>query len=164
MLHPTTARQLLLARITDPLECAIPPLCELLPSNLGLCKIALDRFTWLLIHWQVFAMLPDLTHLQFSVLTALMGSRKTGRHLREELAQQGVKKSLAAFYQLMSRLEDADMVRGWYEPVVVDGYTVKERHYEITGLGQRCWQRTRDFYAEAALRAGMPLEVKGVCS
>ncbi len=106
-------------------------------------------------------MLPDLTHLQFLVLTALMGSERSGRCIREELAKQGVKKSLASFYQLMSRLEDAKMVTGRYEHKTIDGYAVKERHYEVTGLGQRSWEQTRDFYAQATAQAGTLLGLEG---
>ena len=92
-------------------------------------------------------MLPELTHLQFAVLSILMGSKLSGRSIREQLASvAGVRKSLAAFYQLMARLEDGGMVTGWYEQVVVDGVTIKERNYEIRAHGMRCWNQTRDFY------------------
>jgi hypothetical protein len=100
-------------------------------------------------------MLPELTGLQFSVLTILMGARRTGRYIREKLAEQGVKKSLAAFYQLMARLEEAGMVRGWYEKRTIEGQVVKERHYEIVGHGLRCWEQTRGFYVKAGSRLGI---------
>ena len=101
-------------------------------------------------------MLPELTHLQFAVLSILMGSKRTGRHIREKLAEQGVRKSLAAFYQLMARLEDAGMIKGWYEQVTIDGQTVKERHYEILAHGVRCLEQTRNFYlATAAPKLGL---------
>jgi DNA-binding PadR family transcriptional regulator len=104
-------------------------------------------------------MLPELTHLQFLVLSILMGSKLTGRQVREELEKSGVRKSLAAFYQLMARLEDGGMVSGWYEQVVVDGATIKERHYEITGHGLHCWNRTRDFYtARETQKVGLVME------
>ncbi len=94
-------------------------------------------------------MIPELTHLQFLVLTILLGSTRTGSCVREQLAEHGIEKSLAAFYQLMARLEEGGMVTGWYEKKVIDGQTIKERHYEITAPGVRSLGRTRDFYAAA---------------
>lgn len=104
--------------------------------------------------------IPDLTHLQFLILSVLMGSEASGREIRAELAKQGQTKSLAAFYQLMSRMEEAELVEGWYETRVIDGQTVKERNYRILGHGVDCWNRTNDFYAEAALLAGPRLRVE----
>ena len=95
-------------------------------------------------------MIPDITHLQFLILTALLSDKRTGREIRSELKKQGQKKSLAAFYQLMSRMEETGYVRGWYETKHVDGQTVKERHYEIRGGGIHAWEETCDFYARLA--------------
>lgn len=100
-------------------------------------------------------MLPELTHLQFLVLSLLLNREQSGRYIRGELAKQGEKKTLAAFYQMMSRLEEANMVEGWYETKVIDGQTVKQRYYRIRGHGITCWERTRDFY-QSASAAGSP--------
>jgi DNA-binding PadR family transcriptional regulator len=101
--------------------------------------------------------LPELTHLQFLVLALLLNGERSGRYIREELAKHGEKKTLAAFYQMMARLEEANMVEGWYETKAIDGQTVKQRYYRILAHGIACWERTRDFYAQAALAAGLPL-------
>jgi hypothetical protein len=98
-------------------------------------------------------MLPDITHLQFLVLSILMNSERSGRYVRGELAKHGQKKTLASFYQLMARLEETDMVEGWYETKVIDGQTVKERFYRILGHGIRCWELARDFYVLASQKA-----------
>lgn len=95
-------------------------------------------------------MLPEITHLQFLVLTILLDAQKSGREVREELAEHGVKKSGPAFYQLMSRLEDDKFVRGWYDEKVIDGQRIKERRYEITGAGTRVAQEVREFYLQNA--------------
>jgi DNA-binding PadR family transcriptional regulator len=102
-------------------------------------------------------MLPELTHLQFLVLSLLLNGERSGRYIREQLAKQGEKKTLAAFYQMMARLEEGNMVQGWYETNVIDGQTVKQRYYRILAHGVTCWERTRDFYRESALAAGSPL-------
>src|SRR4051794_27224023 len=94
--------------------------------------------------------LPELTHLQFLVLSILLDAERSGRYVREQLAEQGVRKTLAAFYQLMSRLEEAGLVEGRYVQEVIDGIPVKERHYRITGEGIGAWKRTRDFYLARA--------------
>ena len=90
--------------------------------------------------------LPEVTHLQFLVLGALKDSELPGRLLRDVLAEHGARKSLAAFYQLMMRLEDAGFVAGWYEQQVVDSQLLKERHYKITAAGVAAWQSVVDFY------------------
>jgi len=90
--------------------------------------------------------LPELTHLQFLVLTILMDGERSGREVREKLAEAGERKSGPAFYQFMARLEDAGFVEGWYDQKVVDGQSIKERRYRITGQGIRAWEDVRDFY------------------
>lgn len=90
--------------------------------------------------------LPDLTHLQFLILTALLDGEKSGEAIREAMKKGGVKKEGAAFYALMARLEDAGFVSGSYRPKVIDGQTFKERFYEVTAKGVRAAQSTWAFY------------------
>lgn len=93
-------------------------------------------------------MLPEITHLQFLILAICLNEEKSGREIRKELAAQGAKKTGPAFYQLMARLEDDHMVKGWYDQKVIDGQIIKERRYKITSGGERAWEQTRDFYAK----------------
>ena len=100
-------------------------------------------------------MLPKLTHLQFYVLSVLMDGQKSGREVRDKLTtEHGQKKTLAAFYQLMSRLEDAGMVKGWYESKHVDGVTIKERRYELLGAGINALEKQEAFYLNGKLGLG----------
>ena len=92
--------------------------------------------------------LPDITHLQFSVLAFLQGGEQRGRELRGQLAGLGLRRSGPAFYQMMSRLEDAELVAGRYDQKIVDGQIIKERFYTITEEGTAAWEATRDFYVE----------------
>ncbi len=101
--------------------------------------------------------LPPLSSLQFSVLGALLGAPCYGRQVRKALRERGVRRILAAFYQLMARLEDAGFVEGWYEQEVIRGQLIKERHYRITAAGTAAWQATRRFYAGEA----EPVRAKG---
>ncbi|MBU0617178.1 MAG: hypothetical protein KKI02_05640 [Planctomycetes bacterium] len=94
--------------------------------------------------------LPSLTHLQFLVLSIMGGTEKSGHEIRALLARKGAPKTGPAFYQMMSRLEDSSMVHGWYDLTVVDGQTVKERRYKVTGAGIEARQGTRDFYRRQA--------------
>src|SRR5690349_16897618 len=98
-------------------------------------------------------LLPPLTHLQFLILGALLADQRSGKALRRELGRYGVRRTAAAFYQMMARIEDANWVSGAYTQQIVDGQIIKERSYRITAAGERAWTRTRDFYAEAG-RAG----------
>ena len=63
--------------------------------------------------------LPGLTHLQFLVLAVLHGREQPGRVVRDALAAYGVRRSAAAFYQMMARLERDGLVDGYYGQVVV---------------------------------------------
>src|SRR5262245_23226983 len=101
------------------------------------------------------AMLPEMTHLQFFILTILLDGEQAGRDIRDKLAEQGAKKTGPAFYQLMARLEDAKWVKGWYDQKIVDGQIIKERKYKITGVGTASWGKVRDFYAmQSKLQGG----------
>ena len=104
--------------------------------------------------------LPDITHLQFSVLAFLQGGEQPGRELRGQLAGLGLRRSGPAFYQLMSRLEDAELVAGRYDQKIVDGQIIKERFYTITEQGAAAWEATRDFYVETIRSAGHPAHVE----
>jgi hypothetical protein len=73
-----------------------------------------------------------------------------GRVLRQALASYGVRRSAPAFYQLMSRLEKAKLVEGWYEQIVVHDQAVTERRYRITTEGTRLWTRAQRFYDDIA--------------
>ena len=109
--------------------------------------------------------LPPLSSLQFSVLGALCDAPHNGRDLRRALRALGVRRTLAAFYQLMARLEDAGWVDGWYEQEVIRGQLIKERHYRITAAGAAAWEATREFYAgvgEAAASHGKPRAKRGL--
>lgn len=105
--------------------------------------------------------LPRITHLQFSVLASLRGGEQAGKAVRAQLAELGLRRSGPAFYQLMSRLEDAGLVAGRYEQQVIDGQIIKERVYTITEKGERAWQTTRDFYADT-IRAAEQTRAEGV--
>jgi DNA-binding PadR family transcriptional regulator len=100
--------------------------------------------------------LPLLTHLQFLVLGLLMGcDERSGRYLREKLAESGALKTGPAFYQLMARLEDAGFVEGRYDQKVVNGQILKERCYRITGDGVAALEDVHDFYIENVRRLGL---------
>jgi len=93
--------------------------------------------------------LPDLTTLQFAVLLALGAVERSGKELRERLAKEGVSKTLAAFYQLMARMEDAKLVEGSYRRAEVAGQPVQERWYKITAAGIRAYNEAQAFYRSA---------------
>jgi len=90
--------------------------------------------------------LPQLSHLQFVVMGTLLENEAPGREIRDLLAKYGHRRSGPAFYQLMARLEDAQLVDGRYEQIVVDGQVIKQRWYRVTAKGANEWRRCRDFY------------------
>ncbi len=92
--------------------------------------------------------LPEITHLQFLVLEALIESDQLGRDVRALLSAHGVRNSAPAFYQMMGRLEDAGLVDGSYDQRIVGGQHVKERRYHLTKAGARAVAETRNFYLD----------------
>ena len=100
--------------------------------------------------------LPDITHLQFLVLSALLPGEQAGRAIRKVIAGYGVRRSAPAFYQLMARLERDGLILGWYEPIVVGDQSVTERRYRIKPAGIKVWERTRAFYEAVTVAAGRP--------
>ena len=102
--------------------------------------------------------LPPLSHLQFLALGVILGRDEPGRVIRDVVADYGERRTGAAFYQLMARLERDGLIGGWYEPVIVGDQTVRERRYRITASGMRAWRQTRAFYetvAAAAAQGGL---------
>ena len=87
-----------------------------------------------------------LPHLQFAVLGALGTAKRPGREIREELRSLGLRKAGPTFYRLMTRLEEAGFVEGWYEQEVLDGQIFRERVYQARPAGQQAWRETRDFH------------------
>jgi hypothetical protein len=96
---------------------------------------------------------PDATHLQFLVLSVLRGGEQPGRVVRQVLAEHGARRTAAAFYQLMARLENDRLVIGAYAPVLVGDQTVMERRYRITSAGLKVWDHTRAFYLSVSSAA-----------
>ncbi|MEO5798371.1 MAG: hypothetical protein ABIZ70_04075 [Gemmatimonadales bacterium] len=96
--------------------------------------------------------LPPLSHLQFLVLGSLLTEDRPGRAVREVVAEYGVRRSGAAFYQLMARLERDRVVEGWYAPLLVGDQSVMERRYRITARGRRAWNATRAFHDAVVAR------------
>lgn len=86
-----------------------------------------------------------LTNLQFVVLGALRGGAHTGRQIRDRLAEFGLRKSGPAFYQMMSRLEEAGLIDGWYTQEIIGGQIIRERNYRLQASGESSWERERDF-------------------
>jgi len=97
--------------------------------------------------------LPPLSHLQFLALGVILSNDEPGRVIRDVVADYGVRRTGAAFYQLMARLERDGFIEGWYEPIVVGDQAVRERRYRITPAGSRAWKHTRSFYETVAAAA-----------
>jgi DNA-binding PadR family transcriptional regulator len=97
--------------------------------------------------------LPPLSHLQFLALGVVLGGDEPGRTIRDVLAGFGERRTVAAFYQLMARLERDGLVDGWYEAITVGGQPAKERRYRITRAGAVAWRQTRAFYDAVATAA-----------
>jgi DNA-binding PadR family transcriptional regulator len=97
----------------------------------------------------------ELSQLQLAVLNCLLNGDLSGRDLRAQLASLGWRKSGPAFYQMMSRIEDAGLVKGNYTKRLVSGQQIRERSYRITASGERAWEEVVAFLGKLRLaRAG----------
>lgn len=103
---------------------------------------------------------PDLSPIQFAVLGFLVSGPRTGKEIREYLDTEGESKSLPAFYQFMSRIdEEVDgkgFVRGWYEKDEVRGQIVRRRHYELTLKGSAAYSNAYAWYRDRWVDVAAP--------
>ena len=89
---------------------------------------------------------PTLSIFQICVLNEMLGEEDIkGEKLRTLLRKQGYCKSASGFNESMRRLERASLVEGWYVQDVVNGYTVNEKFFRITGEGKKEIQRAVQF-------------------
>ncbi|HVT40760.1 MAG TPA: hypothetical protein VHE78_17100 [Gemmatimonadaceae bacterium] len=100
--------------------------------------------------------LPSISHLQFLALGVLLSGEQPGRLIRDAARGFGVRRSAAAFYQMMARIERAGLVEGWYEQITVGDQAVTERRYRITTGGRKAWAQARAFYMEVGRAADRP--------
>jgi DNA-binding PadR family transcriptional regulator len=100
------------------------------------------------------ANVPDISHLQYLALGALMADGRSGRDLREQVRSFGVRRTRAAFYQFMARLERDGLVEGWYDQVQAGDQRVTERRYRITPEGRAAWKETHAFHEAVDRMAG----------
>ena len=83
-----------------------------------------------------------LPHLQFAVLGIVGASERSGREIRAELRDLGLKKAGPPFYRLMLRLEEADLVEGRYEQEIVNGQIHRQRVYRAKASCVMAWKAT----------------------
>ncbi len=98
--------------------------------------------------------LPALTHLQFLILGFLRSGEASGKHLRAQLKRGGTRRTGPGFYQLMARLEDVELITGWYAQEIVEGQIIRERFYRLNATGLQAWRESRDFYLDWIERFG----------
>lgn len=89
---------------------------------------------------------PELSPLQYLALGILMRGALSGRELRDGVRAFGVRRTRAAFYQFMARLERDGLVSGRYQKGLSGARKVTERRYAITDAGRAAWSRARAFH------------------
>jgi DNA-binding PadR family transcriptional regulator len=99
--------------------------------------------------------IPELSSLQYLALGVLRSGELPGREIRDAVRTFGVRRTRAAFYQFMARLERDGLVEGWYDQVQVGDQMVTERRYRITAEGRKEWAATHAFH-EAVARLSSP--------
>lgn len=99
---------------------------------------------------------PEVTSLQFAVLCAVGASARSGAEVRRLLGKSGHQRSLPSFYDLMARMEDGGLLKGWYEQIEVGGHKVRERRYQLTGSGFEA----RNYFTKWAASVGGDLDAE----
>lgn len=87
-----------------------------------------------------------VTHLQFFVLRSLIEKELSGVDIRSLLETVEVKQTRAAFYQLMARLVDAQLVNQRSESATIRNQSVTQSVYSITKKGRSEVQKSVEFY------------------
>ncbi len=105
--------------------------------------------------------IPELTHLQTFILETVGADQVKGRDIRTRLEESGSPKSGPAFYQIMSRLEQAGFIEGHYEQRFIGDQIIKERTYKLTGPGRRALNEAHIYYAERAAAAAQVIGLAG---
>ena len=78
---------------------------------------------------------PNVTYRQIVVLSIINSGITDGKDLRNALAGLGLYKSLPGFYQLMGRMESAQLVVGTFRREDVNGYSIRHKSYSVTSVG-----------------------------
>lgn len=91
---------------------------------------------------------PELTGLQFLVVSILFEGEKTSNQLREELMDRGYTGSRVAFSRLMGRMIKGLIVTYAFWEETFEGRDNLERQYRyrVSNLGVMLWKMARDFY------------------
>ena len=99
-----------------------------------------------------------ITPLQYMVLGVISGAKsKPGAEIREKLRENGYWQSGPAFYQLMKRLEENDLVEGWYEEDMLDGERIRKRCYRLNGDAARAAIRAFERRSEKPVTTQRPV-------
>jgi DNA-binding PadR family transcriptional regulator len=95
-------------------------------------------------------MLPEMSGLQFLVMSLLFAGTQSGQELRRRLGEAGARLGPSSFSRLMTRMEEANYIQARTEHGPNGGRLVCPRQYEATALGVAMWRRAREFYSSAA--------------
>ena len=96
-------------------------------------------------------MVPELTGLQFMVVSVLFKGAMSSNELRAELLRRGYTGNRVAFWRLMGRLTKGGIVtyasyeNGADECEGKDNFD-RQHRYEVSNLGMKLWKAARDFY------------------
>jgi hypothetical protein len=95
---------------------------------------------------------PIVTPLQFAFLAVLSDRTLTGKQMRAELAQCGVDKKEAAFFRIIQRLKQENLVTATRIPRDRDEYRGAQSSYELTPRGNGAVALMRGLYRRAERR------------
>ena len=91
-----------------------------------------------------------LTNLQFGILGAVRYSWRAGDFIREQMRIARVPVEGPAFYQLMARLEKAQLLEGKYTTRMLGKQIVRKRSYHCTLKGIQAYNSLRAFHDAVA--------------
>jgi DNA-binding PadR family transcriptional regulator len=90
--------------------------------------------------------IPQLSHLQFAILKSIDNEVTIGAIIRKRLQKRGINQEGPSFYQAMSRLEKAGLLKGRTTQKIIKKQIIRERCYELTQKGRDAVQLSIKFY------------------
>lgn len=90
--------------------------------------------------------LPQITHLQFLLLSTIGEEDLPCSVLRKAVMDCGEEQSGPAFYQAMTRMERISLIKGRYQKTMVGEQIIREKYYQLTELGFEAINSVKRFY------------------
>jgi hypothetical protein len=105
--------------------------------------------------------IPELTPLQYLIVSQLFDGQKSTRQIRDALAALEIRTKPSALHRLLRRMCRSLVLEARRQALVLSGRVGWEHCYHVTDRGLALWQAARQFYLDCP---GPPADFKPVPS